>query len=162
MVTEQEEKIAAQIAKIKAQHQAAAEKEIEDYKLSFEVDQARKDLSNKIKSDLKDLDTKHKAEIKEFEKHYNVDYDVTKKDAPLPHDANVKDGYFSLTQTKCEEAVALIVNGKPKYSLNADNLVVGTKGEVITSTIMLPKTPAGKKRTLSVNALKSYMIGLKK
>lgn len=161
MVTEQEEKIAAQIAKIKAQHQAAAEKEIEDFKLSFEVDSAKKELSNKFKTELKELDTQHKAElkeleaqqrndIKEFEKKYNTVYELS----------NGK--YLNTTDGKCETVAAMVDEfDRPKYSLNKDNQVINLKGEQIKSTIVF-KDATGKKQTLAVSAFQSYLMNKKK
>jgi hypothetical protein len=162
------QELEAKIAAIKAQHLAAAEQEIETYKLSFEVDGAKKDLVTKLKSEAKELESKHKSEakaleaqqkivIKEFEKKYNTVYDsptLISRDA-----SNVTDAYFMLTSIKCDEVELMKdKNGNPKYTLNADNLIVGTKGEPIKSTIHLSPSPAGKKRTLAVNAFQTHMI----
>lgn len=166
-MTEQDQKIEAQIAKIQAQHQAAAAKEIADYKLSFEVENAREDIELQHNSELVTLSLKHKNEIKElaeqqkvdtkaFEVKYNVDFKTLSF-------AYQNDKYYMTTTRKCEEVELLKdKNKKLKYTLNSSNEIVGTKGEVITSTIILPLSPAGKKRTLAVNAFKSYMISQKK
>jgi hypothetical protein len=142
----------AKIAEIKAQHQAQAEREIEIYKLSFEVDGARKSLSQKFKAETntleievtklhKDLKAEQAKEITAFESKYGVSFEIKP--------ATPKKKSYS-TNAKAKMISELVIDGKPKYQYK-DGVVVGVKGEPVTSTIVF-KDSDKNKQTLAVSA----------
>lgn len=148
MVTDS--KLEAKIAEIKAAHEANAEREIEQYKLSFEVEGAKKELAAKHKKENKDLFNNHTKEFrvlaaeqaketKAFELKYCVDLPSTKdKKESLP------------VNTKAKMISELMVKGKPKYQF-IDGKIIGLKGDEVKSVIVF-KDKDKNKQTLNVSS----------
>ena len=142
-------KLESKIAEIKAAHEANAEREIEQYKLSFEVEGAKKELAAKHRKENKDLVTKHTKEIKalaaeqdketkEFELKYGVELPTSKqKKESLP------------VNTKAKMISELMVKGKPKYQF-IDGKILGIKGDEVKSVIVF-KDNNNNKQTLNVS-----------
>jgi hypothetical protein len=154
------------IAEITAKHQANAELEIEKFKLSFEVEDARNTLTGKFYSQhdlidselskvtkaLHDEHTKaakalyatQAIQIKDFESKYGVPF--------LNEPAKAK----ATTNEKCKYVAQLKdKTGALKYTYNGKN-VVGVKGNPITSTIVY-KDADGAKQTLNVGTFQTHL-----
>lgn len=146
-----------QIAELRARRDAELEKEIEQLKLSAEVDDARWELKQKIQGEYNTLQKKHEDEDKKlksdiagykanFKKTYGVEYDVEKP---------IKQPALSVS-AKAEIASKIEVDGKLRHSLNADKTaLIGVKGEAVTSVISFDHN--GKKETISAKNLFKYL-----
>jgi hypothetical protein len=145
----------AKIAQIKADYEAQAQQEIERYKLSFEVDGARKELEAKHRTELKELDSLIAKQSKElasqqtidatnFERKYGVAFTIKPKVKPLS------------TNDKCKYVLDLKDKNDVNKFVFKDGIIIGVKGEPVTSTIIF-KDADGNKQSLSVKALLNYL-----
>ncbi|MBC5836772.1 hypothetical protein [Flavobacterium muglaense] len=157
-----------QIAELKAKRAAELEKEIKQLELSAQVDDARFELSQKIKSEWnilkkkiddeeKELSKKHKQEENlliqnigeykdEFKEKYGVDFEIKRPEIKV----------VLALRAKARLISELKVGDAPKYKLNDDKTaLIGAKGQPITSTIN--EKIDGKKETLSARNLFKYL-----
>ncbi|HEY1192612.1 hypothetical protein [Flavobacterium sp.] len=146
-----------QIAELRRQNAIELEKQIEKIKFDSQVDDARHELRLKIQGEYNTLQKKHDDESKklrsdiasyiaDFKKTYGVEYDIEKP---------IKQPTLSVSE-KAELAKQIEIDGKLKYSLNADKTaLIGAKGEAITSVINFKHK--GKKETISARNLFKYL-----
>lgn len=154
-------KLDAEIAKITAQAEKELADKIAKLKLNTEAECARKDLraqheievvllQEHQKKQMEKLYEKFKEEAKAFTAKYGIEfYTTTVKDKSKPFLP------FS-TEAKIKLVLALKnEDGSVKYMLNAQEEIVGSKGDPIKSTIVFKHK--GKKETLSVSALANHL-----
>lgn len=154
MVTDS--KLEAKIAEIKAAHEANANREINFYKLSFEVEGASKELAAKHKAEDKELLSLQNKQTKDLLKEQAIDnagfelkYGIALSFPKFKKESvstNFKCNYISTLKDK---------NGELKFKY-VDGKIVGAKGEPIKSTIIY-KDANGIKQSLSVAALINHL-----
>lgn len=154
MVTDS--KLEQKIAEIKAEYETKANSVIEFYKLSFEVEGARKELAAKHKAEDKELLSLQNKQTKDLLKQQAIDNTAfqLKYGVALSLPKFKKESVS--TVFKCNYISTLKdKNGELKYKY-VDGKIVGAKGEPIKSTIIY-KDADGIKQSLSVAALINHL-----
>ena len=142
------------IAEIKAQHEAQALKEIEQYKLSFEVDGARKELEAKHKAELKELAVEQAKQSKELASSQTIDATNFERKYGVPF--TIKPATPKKEQYSTNAKAEIIFNlkdkdGKPKFTYKDGN-VFGQKSQTEPLKNIIPfKDKDGNKQSLNLS-----------
>lgn len=162
METKKKSKLEIEIEKVTAQAEKELNDKIEKLKLDSQVDGARSDLKAKLSKESKDLEAKQhqetkKLEVKQknekatFKAKYGVSFENDNIDSVK---VASKENLSSLD--KARRLIAMTnSDGTPKYSLSPTGELIGSKGEVIKSTIAF-KDKYNAKQTLAASYFISY------